>query len=1819
MRRAKEEPVERVGLTSLFVIALSVSVVALPTYSDDYALSCDGVDDFLAVGDSDSLDLTTGMTLEAWILPAATDQGRCILSKWDDGTGDWSYNLKISDTGDQLRLLLSQGNQGDLADVTGATSVAAGTWVHVAATYDGSQARIYYNGVLDGGAAASGAIQVGAANLLVGAANGGGITEAFAGTINEVRIWNVARSEGDIQSTMHAALAGDEPGLVAYWNFNAGAPDSQTVTDRSPNGNAGVLGSTVDADDNDPIRPRIGGAGPIQAAIDAAEPGARVTIGRGEYVITEPITFRGKDVVLRAFYGPGETVVRMATPTDPTRASVVIFENGESEAAVFDGFTLMEGKGTRWNGGSGGGGMLCLNDSSPTVVECRVTGNHVEGDAFGGGLACTGGAHPVVEDCEIIGNSAGQDGGGVWCGAASAASILDCLIAGNTALGGGGGVACASAANPGVSRCTIIGNAAFGSGGGGALCADNAAALFTNCVMAGNWAAAAGGALLLSESSPSLMNCTVSGNVAAIGDGGVSVTGPGSSPPVTNSIVWGNTPESVYGEVTFSITDDDPLFVQSGTFDCTRFTSVDVNGDLRQLPDFVLQEPDFHLEEGSPAIDAGTSAGAPALDADSTPRPCGAGVDIGAFELCQDIIIDNGDPGTVADGQWGRSLGTDAFGENSLYSNDVGERYSFEVALSGIHMVYVWWTEWYNRCTEIEIEVYSGSTLLDTVVVNQREDGGQWNLIGTYPFVAVARVVIVSTGVCTTCADAVRFVPSQAPVTFVVDPSGEAHFEDIQSAIDAVRDGDGVLVKPGEYEITAPLDFNRLHDPGDPGSPPLKNIRVRSEAGPDQTVIRMAAAPDDPARGSVVVFENGETEDSVLEGFTITGGQGIEREGDVLGGGIVCAEGCSPAVVGCHVSGNEAQFGGGLFCAPGSSPAVTDVTFEENQAALGGGVYCEPNASLSLTSATFSGNGATEDGGGLYVGGSVACSGCMILGNGAVRGGGVFCSQEGVADVVNSLIAVNGATESGGGVFVEGLSKFMNVTIAGNAAEGAAGGVECGPGAAPTVTNTILWDNVGEAIVAAPGSNPVVTFSCVEGSGVFPGEGNLNEDPRFLQPAQRETMGTPHDLADDTWVAGDHRLKVGSPAIDQGTAGGAPTDDITGAERPCGSGVDIGAYESCGSLIVVSPLSHDFGSVYVGDSAVLTFTIMNEGVEDLDVTAVEFDAAMSPLCAVTSNPPPLTVGPGDTTTVEVTYSPAEAGADQGALLITSNDPVREVAEITLQGVGLENQAPVIPSDPVPPDGAITDAVSILLTWTSGDPDGGHSVTYDVYFGMTQDPPLVSAGQAPATYDPGVLSGGTVYYWRIVATDNLGASTEGPLWQFETCDADIEISDTQISFDGVFVGQTATAELTISNTGCVALSVTLTPPADPFRIEGPLAYTLGRDENVVVTVFFEPPDLGDYASALLVESTDAGEPQIEVAVAGAGIAPPDITVDPAAVDFEEVPIGETPTRTVTIGNQGTGDLNVSAIGLSAGTSPDFTLTGGTAAVVLAPGETVSVTIQYAPSNAGADSGVIEVESNDPDTPVLAVPITGGGNQPPAAPRSPSPPDGATDQPANTILGWTGGDPDEGDTVTYDVYFGATMPPPVVASGQAQTTYVPDTVADDTEYYWRIVATDNRGASTEGPLWSFRSAANLPPTVDPSSDIVAGNAPVTIQFSATAEDADGSIVAWSWDFGDGAVSTDAAPSHQYEEVGSYVVIVTVRDDDGAEAMATLPLTVVDPATTILAAGAIGPAGGTLEVLEGELSSASVTVPAGALAEETVIVIGSVANPPAFEAGK
>jgi glucose/arabinose dehydrogenase/PKD repeat protein len=171
------------------------------------ALSFDGVNDWVTVADANALDLTTGMTLEAWVYPTASGSGswRNVLIK--ERTGGEAYNLYANtDTNVPAVYVVRAAQVNVPLDARGTGALPLNTWTHLAATYDGTTLRMFVNGAQAGSRAVSGAMVTSTGALRVGGNSLWG--EYFAGRIDEVRIYNRALTAAEVQADMNTPVGG---------------------------------------------------------------------------------------------------------------------------------------------------------------------------------------------------------------------------------------------------------------------------------------------------------------------------------------------------------------------------------------------------------------------------------------------------------------------------------------------------------------------------------------------------------------------------------------------------------------------------------------------------------------------------------------------------------------------------------------------------------------------------------------------------------------------------------------------------------------------------------------------------------------------------------------------------------------------------------------------------------------------------------------------------------------------------------------------------------------------------------------------------------------------------------------------------------------------------------------------------------------------------------------------------------------------------------------------------------------------------------------------------------------------------------------------------------------------------------------------------------------------------------------------------------------------------------------------------------------------------------------------------------------------------
>ncbi|MHC4546596.1 MAG: choice-of-anchor Q domain-containing protein [Planctomycetota bacterium] len=417
-------------------------------------------------------------------------------------------------------------------------------------------------------------------------------------------------------------------------------------------------------------------------------------------------------------------------------------------------------------------------------------------------------------------------------------------------------------------------------------------------------------------------------------------------------------------------------------------------------------------------------------------------------------------------------------------------------------------------------------------------------------------------------------IPCQA-ITITVDDDGPSDFDNIQAAIEDSNDGDIIEVQPGIYtgDGNRDIDFRGKAitvSSTDPNNPDIVAA----------TIIDCNGTEEEPHRG--FYFHTNEDANSIVDGLTITNGYAsssasyLERNG----GAILCYN-SNPTIVNCAIISNTARSGGGIYFYKcyGRIPNIISCTFVDNWAGFSGGGMASLDSSPVLNNCTFSGNFAGVLGGGIgHIDfGSPKLTKCRLIGNAATYlGGGMY----GCSHITNCTITGNWAGEEGGGMnYCSG--PITNCVITGNWAGYWGGGMAFCPGPVTNCTitgnwagdhggglvfcsfsfaNCIIWGNSNEQIYWP--SLLSITYSDIQGG--WPGQGNIDADPCFVEPGYWDPNETPEDANDDFWVEGDYHLLVDSPCIDAGDPN-YPYDpnetDLDGRSRIFGNRIDMGVYE----------------------------------------------------------------------------------------------------------------------------------------------------------------------------------------------------------------------------------------------------------------------------------------------------------------------------------------------------------------------------------------------------------------------------------------------------------------------------------------------------------------------------------------------------------------------------------------------------------------------------------------------------------------------------------
>ncbi len=367
----------------------------------------------------------------------------------------------------------------------------------------------------------------------------------------------------------------------------------------------------------------------------------------------------------------------------------------------------------------------------------------------------------------------------------------------------------------------------------------------------------------------------------------------------------------------------------------------------------------------------------------------------------------------------------------------------------------------------------------------------------------------------------------------------------IQYAIDVSHEGDVINVNTGKY-------FENIDFIG-------KAITVKSANGAKRTII------DGGDRTTVVKFNNGETNSSVLDGFTIQNGY-AKGANCYLGGGITINS-SSPTIKNCIIRWNTADTsGGGIFIFTLARPVIKNCEIVSNFGETGSGIYSGDFSFLKIIDCDIRGNrsktGSVRSGAAVFFESTQASiTGCTIRGN---DGGGIAAGNSNLS-VINCTVTGNKTDGWGGGILSSASDiDLINSTVSGNRADWHGGGIWIGKERQNnmSIVNSIIWNNSakkgGNEIYDADVSDNDISlaFSDINQQWLH-GVGNMRQNPEFRSPRGPES-------APD--VGGDYHITAGSPCIDKGTSNKntypkLPSRDRDGDIRPLGFGYDMGSDE----------------------------------------------------------------------------------------------------------------------------------------------------------------------------------------------------------------------------------------------------------------------------------------------------------------------------------------------------------------------------------------------------------------------------------------------------------------------------------------------------------------------------------------------------------------------------------------------------------------------------------------------------------------------------------
>jgi len=418
--------------------------------------------------------------------------------------------------------------------------------------------------------------------------------------------------------------------------------------------------------------------------------------------------------------------------------------------------------------------------------------------------------------------------------------------------------------------------------------------------------------------------------------------------------------------------------------------------------------------------------------------------------------------------------------------------------------------------------------------------------------------------------------------------------------------------------------------------------------------------------------------------------------------------------------------------------------------------------------------------------------------------------------------------------------------------------------------------------------------------------------------------------------------------------------------------------------IVLSADTVDFGIVTIGGYAEHELTISNTGQANLTASAIISGTDFFLECPAD----PMTIIPNGSARCTVIFEPTAEVVRTGTITVTSNDPDYPTLEVDLVGEGEIN--PVANIQVEPPDsiefGEVTIgqvATRVLTISNIGDADLVVGATIN---GLNYS---IDCPGDPMTIIPGGAVICTVNFYpdqeayftnQVTITSNDPDSPTiiislGGIGIPESV-ADINVFPSSIDFGSVTIGQIVSRSLTISNIGDANLTASASITGTDFQLTCPVnPMTILPYGSIQCTVKFAPSSETFRSGVITIDSNDPDEPTVTVSLTGTGysLSVPDIRLSSSALNFGLVTLGQTSSKVFKIFNDGNAQLDVTLNVFGT----DFLIDCPANPASILPGENLQCFADFNPQAEGLQTGVITIDSNDPDSPYLEMSLSGTG--------------------------------------------------------------------------------------------------------------------------------------------------------------------------------------------------------------------------------------------------